>query len=144
MNKTDDYRQKWSLLKKEYHHNCTFSGIRDFIGRDLKVDFDNDGALVASFFCHERYQGYDGMIHGGVIAALLDAAMVQCLMGHGVVAYTARMNIRYFKPVKLRQQVKIRCIIKRVHFNKLYKLYAEITQNRKDKAVAHASFYKIN
>ncbi len=142
--KIDAHRKKWSLLKKKYHHKCIFNDLRNAICRDLEVDFDNDGVLVASFFCHERYQGYDGMIHGGVIAALLDAAMVQCLMGHGVVAYTARMNIRYIRPIKLRQHVKIRCSIKQVHFNKLFKLYAEITQDRKDYAIAQASFYKTN
>jgi uncharacterized protein (TIGR00369 family) len=144
MSKANSYRQKLSLLKKEYHPKCIFNDLRCVIGRDLEVDFENDGVLVADFFCHERYQGYDGMIHGGVIAALLDAAMVQCLMGHGVIGYTARMNIRYIKPVKPKQYVKIRCSIKQVHFNRIYKLFADITEDRKEFTIAHASFYKIN
>ena len=140
----DTLSQQLSLRKKKYHSKCIFYDLHSFIGRDLEVDFDKNGDLVGSFFCHKRYQGYDGMVHGGILSALLDAAMVQCLMGHGVVAYTARMNIRYFNPVKLGQHVKIFSCIKQVHFNKLYKLYAKITQERKDFAVAHASFYKIN
>jgi hypothetical protein len=144
LNKIDTYREKWSLLKKEYHRKCIFNDLHSFIGKDLKVDFDKDGDLVGYFFCHEWFQGYDGMVHGGFLAAVLDAAMVQCLMGHGVVAYTARMDIRYINPVKLGQHIKIFCSIKQVHFNKLYKLHAEITQDGKDNAVAHASFYKIN
>ena len=143
MTKEEIYIQNWSLLKKDYHQKCIFNELGSDIGRDFKVDFDNDGALTASFICHERYQGYDGMIHGGIIAALLDAAMVQCLMGHGVVAYTARMNIRYIEPLKIKQHVKILSCIKQVHFNKLFKLYAEITQGKKDYAIAYATFYKI-
>ena len=142
--KNDLYSEQWSSLKKEYHRKCIFNDLHSLIGRDLDVGLDKNGDLVGYFFCHERYQGYDGMVHGGILSALLDAAMVQCLMGHGVVAYTARMNIRYIKPVKVGQHVKIFSNIKQVHFSKLYKLYAEITQDRKDYAVAHASFYKIN
>ena len=99
---------------------------------------------MADFFCHERYQGFDGIMHGGVLSALLDAAMVQCLMGHGVVAYTTRMNIRYHKPVKLKQNVTIRCEIKEVYFNKLYKLRAEMSQKKRYNVIAHANFYRIN
>ncbi|MFC2167611.1 PaaI family thioesterase [Acidobacteriota bacterium] len=137
------YRQQWSLRKKKYHSKCIFNDLYSYIGRDLEIDFDKNGDLVGSFFCHEKYQGYDGIVHGGILSALLDSAMVQCLMGHGVVAYTARMNIRYINPVKLGQYVNIFSCIKQAHFNKLYKLYAEITQDRTDYAVAHASFYRI-
>ncbi|MFC2165429.1 PaaI family thioesterase [Acidobacteriota bacterium] len=142
--KIDAYSGNLTLLKKEYHRKCIFNDSHSFIDRNLEVDFDNNGDLVGYFNCQEGYQGYDGMVHGGVLAAVLDAAMTQCLMGHGIVAYTARMNIRYINSVKLGQQVKILCRIEQVHFNKLYKLYAEITQGGKDYTVAHASFYKIN
>ena len=141
--KIDTYSDKWSLLKNKYHKKCVFYGSHSFIGRDLEVRFDKNGDLIGSFFCHERYQGYDGMVHGGILSALLDAAMVQCLMGHEVVAYTARMNIRYINPVKLGQYVNIFSGIKQVHFRKLYKLYAEITQDSTDYAVASASFYEM-
>lgn len=144
MNKTDNYKQRCSLLKKKYHNKCIFDELRSIIGKDLQVRFDNKGLLVADFFCHERYQGFDGIMHGGVLSALLDAAMVQCLMGHGVVAYTTRMNIRYHKPVKLKQNVTIRCEIKEVYFNKLYKLRAEMSQKRRYNVIAHANFYRIN
>ncbi len=142
--KIDSYSENWSSLKKEYHRKCIFYDLHSFMGGDLDVGFDKNGDLIGSFFCHERYQGYDGMVHGGILSALLDSVMVQCLMGHGVVAYTARMNIRYINPVKLGQYVKIFSRIEQIHFCKLYKLYAEITQDRKDYAVALGSFYRIN
>ena len=140
----DTYRENLTLLKKEYHGRCIFNDLHSYFGRDLEVGFDKNGDLSGCFYCHEGYQGYDGMVHGGVLAAVLDAAMVQCLMGHGIVAYTARMNIRYINPVRLEQHVKIFCSIKQIHFSKLYKLYAEISQDGKDNAIAHASFYRIN
>jgi acyl-coenzyme A thioesterase PaaI-like protein len=39
------------------------------------------------------------MVHGGVLAAIIDSSMAQCLMGHEVVAYTAELSIKYRKPV---------------------------------------------
>jgi len=132
-----------SCLKKEHHSECVFNGLHLGIGKDLKIDFKNDGTLVAEFFCHERYQGFDGMLHGGIMAALMDAAMTQCLMGHEVVAYTARLNARYIKPVKLGQYINIHCGIERVRYGKLYELSAQITQDDRICATAQASFYKI-
>ncbi len=144
MNIADNYKQRWSLLKKKYHTKCIFDELHSVIGKDLQVRFDNKGLLAADFFCHERYQGFNGIMHGGVLSALLDATMAQCLFGHGVVAYTTHMNIKYHTPVKLRQNVTIRCEIKEVYFNKLYKLQAEMFQKRRNNVIAHANFYRIN
>ena len=114
------------------------------MGKDLEIDFEEDGTLIAKFFCHERYKGFDGTLHGGIIAALLDAAMTQCLMGNGIVAYTARLNIRYFKPVKIGQHISIHSHIERSRHEKLFELSARVSQNNTKHASAQASFYRIN
>ena len=45
---------------------------------------------------------------------------------------------------ELRQNVIIRCEIKEVYFNKLYKICAKMSQNGRDNVIAHASFYRVN
>jgi len=45
------------------------------------------------------YQGYTGYLHGGVIAALLDSAMTNCLFAQGQAALTGELNVRFLKPV---------------------------------------------
>lgn len=44
-------------------------------------------------------QGYQGMLHGGVIAALLDSAMTHCLFHNGVRGVTGDLHVRFVEPV---------------------------------------------
>lgn len=45
----------------------------------------------------DRFQGYDGIVHGGIIASILDAAMVQCLQSlFGKNPFTCKLETRYY------------------------------------------------
>jgi acyl-coenzyme A thioesterase PaaI-like protein len=50
-------------------------------------------------------------MHGGVISALLDAAMTHCLFHNGIKAMTADLHIRYRKPVPCNGQVSLKARI---------------------------------
>jgi len=43
--------------------------------------------------------GYGGTVHGGLIATVLDSAMVHALFARGLLARTAELRIRYRHPV---------------------------------------------
>jgi uncharacterized protein (TIGR00369 family) len=46
--------------------------------------------------------GFEGIVHGGILAALADDAMSWALkQGIGGFGYTANMSVRYLRPVKL-------------------------------------------
>ena len=60
---------------------------------------DPAGGVLATFRTARRYQGYAGILHGGVISTLLDAAMVHCLFARGVTAVTAEMTVRFLREV---------------------------------------------
>jgi acyl-coenzyme A thioesterase PaaI-like protein len=62
-------------------------------------EVDRDGAVHTVFKAHEGLQGYRGILHGGVITALLDAAMANCLFLKGVEALTGDLHVRFLKPV---------------------------------------------
>jgi acyl-coenzyme A thioesterase PaaI-like protein len=53
------------------------------------------------FIPQADHQGYDGVVHGGILAALLDDAMANCLWLRGVPAVTAKMALRYREPVQV-------------------------------------------
>ena len=71
----------------------------------LKLQFTEcDGELHASWQPSEYYQGYPGVLHGGIIATLLDetaAWFVYTIIGTAGVTYG--MNIRYHKPVYINE-----------------------------------------
>jgi uncharacterized protein (TIGR00369 family) len=66
----------------------------------LKLRFAASGEdVVALIPADSRWQGYTGLMHGGMISALLDATMTHCLFHHGVEAMTADLQVRFLRPV---------------------------------------------
>ena len=136
------YEQTCETMKRRFHSECLFRENRQ--GLELKTSFGDDGTLRAEFDCRDEYQGYDGRVHGGVLAAVLDAGMAQCLLGHGIVAYTARSTIRYLRPVAAPGRLTIRCRIGESHYDKLYRVSGVIRQGATKCVVANAAFYRAD
>lgn len=79
------------------------------------------------------------MLHGGVIATLLDAAMTHCLFHRGVAAVTADLHVRYVRPVACGSCLEIGAQILKVS-HPLFHLRAEIACNGLVGAWAEAKF----
>ncbi len=71
----------------------------------------------ASWKVRETLQGYVGLLQGGVTAALLDSAMVNCLRINGSEAYTAEMCVRYLQPIPVGITIEIQGHIQRSRKN---------------------------
>lgn len=75
-------------------------------GRDnpwgLKLDFkDEGGRYVAKFTPREEYQGYPGILHGGIVCTLLDESMARMLWSRGMKLPTGRLEVRFKRPARL-------------------------------------------
>lgn len=68
----------------------------------LKLDFRNEGDLyVADFKPKEEYQGYPGILHGGIICTLLDEAMGRLLWAKGLKFPTGKLEVKFRRPARL-------------------------------------------
>lgn len=80
-------------------------GNRCFVcGKDnphgLQLDFCRAGEeYYTDFYTDDRYQGYNGVVHGGITATILDEVMARHLTTRGINVVTASMEVRYKKPV---------------------------------------------
>ena len=83
------------------HPFCFACGRENPSGLGLHFTSSRDGWVKAVFACSGCYCGYDGILHGGVIATLLDAAMTHCLFAGGIVAVTVEINVQFRHPVVL-------------------------------------------
>jgi hypothetical protein len=99
--------------------------------------------FTLELYCNDSYQSYNGIIHGGVLSALIDSAMTQCLFGHGIVGYTVRLNIKYIKPVNINNNFKIIVNIKE-SYSLFSELEAYIIQNEECKVKAYSKFWTKN
>jgi uncharacterized protein (TIGR00369 family) len=85
-------------------HRCFGCGARNPEG--LHIEFEIDGLKVTGRFTpRETHQGFPGVAHGGIAAAALDEAMGWAMYAAGAWAMTARMQVKYRRPLTLGEEV---------------------------------------
>ena len=89
------------------HKNCFACGANNGMGLGLKFYKHEGGTVFGKFFADPKYEGYSGIIHGGIVATLLDSAMTHCLLMQGIPALTGRLSIKYSTPIRTGTVVKL-------------------------------------
>ena len=89
------------------------NGLCFACGRDnpigLKLDFHFEGEeYVTQFEVKREYQGWSEMAHGGLLATVLDEVMTRILWAKGINTVTARLEVRYRKPVPVGSVLEVR------------------------------------
>ena len=87
---------------------CFICGKANPIG--LKVDFETDKAarkIRGVFTPRREHEGYRGILHGGLVSALLDEAMVKLLWEVGIPSVSAALEVRLAKPAKVGEPLYI-------------------------------------
>jgi uncharacterized protein (TIGR00369 family) len=135
----EEQQARLEVTKKEAHPDCVSCSSTSPVGLGLKFLVREDSGVEATFPCQEIYQGYPGLLHGGVTSMLLDAAMTNCLFSHGKVAVTARLIVRFLLPITIDDTAVIRAWL-RDFSPPLFVLEAELAQNGRVMASAAGKF----
>ena len=126
------------------HRACLLCGNMNPWSLGLAFVPDGDGGVGTALEPDERLQGYDGILHGGVAAALLDSAMTNCLFHRGVRAVTADLRVRYPHPVPMGSRIGLRAWVTE-SLSPLYRLKAELTDRDHRVLVwAQATFCEVS
>lgn len=126
-------------MQQKEHAYCVLCGQKNRRGLKLNFRLMGDGSVEASTRCSKRFQGYRNVVHGGVIAALLDSAMTNCLFAHNIKALTAELKVRFSSPVNTKNALRVRALIEKT-YGHFYVLKAELFQNHAVKAKATGRF----
>ena len=87
-------------------NGCFACGEENPIG--LRLKFAAEGGRVrAEFTPGPQYQGYEGVVHGGIVAAVLDDAMAQLFHMKGRESLTARLEIRFRREAPVGQRLVV-------------------------------------
>ena len=85
---------------------CFGCGQNNPIG--LKLSFRRDGKTARTEFTPgKQYQGWSGIVHGGIIACMLDEAMSYAARFEDMNSLTARMAIKFKRPVLIEEPLTI-------------------------------------
>ena len=95
-----------SDLGVDFQHWCFACGQLNPGGMRLDFEVSRDRA-TARYTAEQRYQGYDGLLHGGVVTALLDEAMGWAIFHQGIWGVTARINVTFRRPVPTGEELVV-------------------------------------
>ena len=136
---TEQMRERLSELRNQGHERCVVCAPLHPLGLRVEYNVDAAGVVRAEFPCHKVFQGYPGQLHGGVVTALLDGAMTNCLFAQGIEAVTGELTVRFLRPVKTDHVAEVSARLTRVS-HRLYVLEAEVIQERVPVARAQGKF----
>ncbi|HKT82581.1 MAG TPA: PaaI family thioesterase, partial [Solirubrobacterales bacterium] len=68
---------------------------------------DGEGVVRTRFTIPPRYQSWAGVVHGGVVALLLDEAVGWAAWHAGQPGVTGRLEVRFRQPLKVGEEVEI-------------------------------------
>jgi acyl-coenzyme A thioesterase PaaI-like protein len=88
------------------YQRCFACGHRNESG--LKLIFRREGErIIADYMPSERYQGFPGVLHGGILATMLDETMSRTGALRREWLMTGKLDIRYRRPAPIDQPLRV-------------------------------------
>jgi acyl-coenzyme A thioesterase PaaI-like protein len=97
-------------IKQPNSRMCFICGLENPVGLHLHMYETDPGTIEAEYTAPEHFQGYPGVLHGGIVAALLDEVSGRAHMGDADrprFMFTGKLEVRYRKNVPVGRPLKI-------------------------------------
>ena len=86
-------------------HNCFACGELNEIGLHLKLNLEPERCWT-ELVMPRRFEGWEGIIHGGILCTIMDEVMAWALVVHDNWGVTARLSIDFRQPVTVGQTIR--------------------------------------
>jgi acyl-coenzyme A thioesterase PaaI-like protein len=97
-------------VSKEFvdNHRCFVCGEKNSEGLRLEFRLDQGRSEAeATVIFPERFQGWEGVVHGGLLATVLDEAMVKAAWARDMRSVTGEITVRYLKPAEVAKPYRL-------------------------------------
>jgi len=95
------------MEKQPNSQMCFVCGLENPIGLKMAFYEDDEGRVTAKFTPGDEHQGFPGMVHGGIVTALLDEVLGRVAIAAERWVVTGRLNIRFRRPVPVGETLTI-------------------------------------
>ena len=103
--------QKMAGKRQPNSRHCFICGRENPVGLHLHIYETAPGEVQATYIAPEHFQGYPGVLHGGIVAAILDEISGRAHMGSDPLdprfMFTARLEVKYRRNVPIGRQLRI-------------------------------------
>jgi acyl-coenzyme A thioesterase PaaI-like protein len=91
--------------------HCFVCGLENPIGLKLRIYQIEPGVIETNYTAPEHFQGYPGVLHGGIVGAILDEISGRSLMGddpqHPRFLFTGKLELKYRRNVPVGKPLRI-------------------------------------
>lgn len=122
-------------------NRCFACSPHNPIGLHLNVTYEN--RVARTVFVPGRWHvGWEGVVHGGILATVLDEVMAYALYLEGIKGVTARMDVRFRAPIREDDPLIIEASITR-DSRRLVDVEGKILRDGTVVAESHGRFVKL-
>ena len=101
-----DEAQPAGLNDRSDYQRCFVCGAQNATG--LRLEFRReDERVVADFLPEEAFQGFPGVVHGGILATVLDETLSRTATVEGRWMMTGRLEVRYRSVAPLGRKLRV-------------------------------------
>ena len=89
---------------------CFICGLENPVGLKLRIYEVESGVVESTFTAPGHFQGYPGVLHGGIIATIIDEMSGRALMGtvdKPRFMFTAKLEVKYRKNVPIGKPLRL-------------------------------------
>ncbi len=89
---------------------CFICGLENPVGLKLRIYETEPGVVETTYTAPEHFQGYPGVLHGGIISTILDEVSGRSLMGpadNPRFMFTAKLEVIFRKNVPIGKPLRI-------------------------------------
>jgi len=90
---------------------CFICGLENPIGLHLHIYEKEPGMVESTYLAPDHFQGYPGVLHGGIVASIIDEIAGRSLMGSDPMnprfMFSAKLEVKYRKNVPIGKTLKI-------------------------------------
>ena len=98
-------------IKQPNSKICFICGLENPIGLHLHIYETEPGVVESTYVAPDHFQGYPGVLHGGIVAAIIDEIAGRALMGSDPLdprfMFSAKMEVKYRKNVPIGKALKV-------------------------------------
>lgn len=115
---------------------CYVCGKNNAEGLKLTFEHPEKGILKATIVFEKRHQGFKNIVHGGMMAMVLDEMMVNLAWKEGIPAVSAEFTIRLKKAAKIGEKITLEGRIDKNEGRALYT--SALAKNKEGEVLASA------
>jgi acyl-coenzyme A thioesterase PaaI-like protein len=86
---------------------CFVCGRENPAGLRMQFFSDAEGRVHAHYTPHSEHQGYPGVLHGGIVSAMLDEVISRTAIARNFWCMTAELKVRFKQPVPVGEPLEL-------------------------------------